>query len=209
MAAALLAAFAGAVTAASAGAAVLATDEPCYLPGQQMIVAGQGFAPSAPVQVASGGVLATPTADAAGSFQASAAAPALPFSTPSARSLALTATDGTTSATVRIRVANLAALHSPRSPSQPQSRVRWRISGLRPGARVYAHYVHAGREQRRVSFGRMPERCSVLRKRIAMLPVDHPAAGRWRIQIDTRARYSPRTRRSLVEFGTVGRRIVG
>src|SRR4051794_25581071 len=165
----VVAAFGGA--AASADAAVIATNAPCYLSNGPMVIAGQGFAAGAPVQVESPGVFAAPTADAAGNFQASTTAPVLPFPTPGVRSFTLNASDGTNTASVGFRVTTFASAHAPRVPAKPQSVVRWRISGLRPRARVYAHYVHGGRQQRRVSFGRMPETCGVLRKRIAMIPV--------------------------------------
>jgi hypothetical protein len=139
----------------------------------------------------------------------SATAPVLPFSTPGVRSYTLTATDGTNTATTRIRVTSFDAAHTPRVPSKPSSNVRWRIAGLPPGARVYAHYVHGGKQQRRVSLGRMPKRCGVLRKRLRMIPISNPATGKWRIQIDTRKRYSARTSPKFVETGSVTRRIVG
>ena len=195
--------------AASADAAVIATNAPCYLSNGPMVIAGQGFAAGAPVQVESQGVFAAPTADAAGNFQVSTTAPVLPFPTPGVRSFTLNASDGTSTASVRFRVTTLVSVHTPRVPSTPQSAVRWRISGLRPGARVYAHYVHGGRQQRRVSFGRMPKVCGVLSKRLAMIPIGHPAAGKWRIQIDTRKRYSAKTRGKFVETGTVTRRLAG
>jgi len=213
------AAFAGAttavavtVTAAAAGsaaAAAVATNSPCYLSDAPMLVAGQGFTPGAPVQVESHGVFAAPTADAAGSFQVATTAPTLPFITPGVRAYTLTASDGTNTASVPLRVTTFASAHTPRSPSRPQTVVRWRVSGLRPGARVFAHYVHHGRQQRRVFFGRMPKPCGVVSKRLAMVPFAHPAVGRWRIQIDTRKRYSARTKVKFVETGTVTRRIAG
>ena len=195
--------------AASADAATIATNAACYLTGTPMTIAGQGFTPGATVSIESPGLFSAPVADAAGSFQATSSAPALPFSGPGVRTFTLNAGDGTNTAAATVRVTSFAARHRPLVPSKPQTSVRWRVSGLRPGARVYAHYVHGGKQQRRVSFGRMPKPCGVLKKRLAMIPVASPATGKWRIQIDMRKRYSPKTSPKFVETGTVTRRVVG
>jgi hypothetical protein len=195
--------------AASADAATIATNAPCYLTGSPLTIAGQGFTPGATVTIESQGLFSAPVADAAGSFSAASTAPTLPFTRPGVKTYTLNAGDGTNTASTKIRVTSFKAQHRPRVPSKPQSNVRWRVSGLRPGARVYAHYVHGGKQQRRVSFGRMPKRCGVLEKRLRMIPIAHPATGKWRIQIDTRKRYSAKTKPKFVERGTVTRRIVG
>jgi hypothetical protein len=172
-----------------------------------MAVTGQGFAAGAPISIESTSPLGAATADGAGAFQFTTPAPVLPFSTPGVQTFTLTAGDGTNSAQTTVRVTTFAGDHVPSLPPRPGTRVRWRVSGFAPGARVYAHYVHGGREVRRVSFGRMPSPCGVLAKRVPMLPVANPATGRWRIQIDTRRRYGSDTPIRLVETGVVSRRV--
>src|SRR3954464_11085659 len=109
-----LAALDAAGTASGRAAAGIATDAPWYLPNTPMTVAGQGFAPTAPVQVESNGVFASATTDAAGNFSIATTAPILPSPTPGVRAFTLTGSDGTNSATAAIRVMAFAAAHTPR-----------------------------------------------------------------------------------------------
>jgi hypothetical protein len=197
----------GARAAAPAGAATVATDAPCYTSGAAMGVAGQGFGAGAPVSVEASGLFGSTPADAVGAFQLITRAPLLGTTAPAVRTFALTASDETTSAQTGFRVTNFAAAHTPSAPPRPSTVIRWRVAGFAPGARVYAHYVHGGRQQARAGLGRMPRTCGVLRKRLALIPISSPASGRWRIQLDTHKRYSARTRAKLVETGNVTRRI--
>lgn len=191
-----------------ASAARVATDASCYLARSAMAVAGQGFTPSAPLTltVAVGRRERTEaiTADPAGTFSTELRAPTLTPSKPMVRRVTVRATDGTISARRRLRVTTFAADTKPTARTVDQV-VTWRVTGFPPRARVWAHYVHGGREVRRMSFGRMPKRCGVLRKRIRQLPITSPAAGRWRIQLDTRKRYRAKTRLKIVRTGRVTR----
>jgi hypothetical protein len=193
-----------AVAPAVAGAAAIATDAPCYLTTGPMTVAGQGFAPGLPVNIQSSGLFGTGTADAAGNVSIATTAPVL-ASTPAVQVFTLTGSDGTNTAQTTFRVSSFAASHG--SAARPSSRVRWSVAGFAPGSRVYAHYVHGGRQARRVSFGRMPKVCGVLHKTLAVLPISNPARGGWRIQLDTRKAYSARTTIKIVSHGTVTRRV--
>jgi hypothetical protein len=191
---------------AVASAAAIATDAPCYLSTGAMTVAGQGFAPGLPVNVESSGLFGTGTADAAGNVSIATAAPVL-SSAPDVKVFTLTGSDGTNTAQTTFRVSSFAASHGP--ASRPSSRVRWSVAGFAPGRRVYAHYVHGGRQAKRVSFGRMPNVCGVLHRTLAVLPISNPARGRWRIQLDTRKAYSAKTTIKLVTGGTVSLRVAG
>ncbi len=192
---------------APAGAATLTTDGSCYRTSTQITATGQGFAPGAPVTVQGRGVFGSATADAAGSFQVPLRSPVLPYIGPGARTVTLTASDGTNTGQARIRVTNFAVRSQPRSPSRPGQQVRWVISGFAPGARVWAHYVHGGRQQARVALGRMPKGCGTLRHRLRLIPLSNPAYGRWTIQFDTHKRYSRSTKDKLSISGRIYRRV--
>lgn len=204
----LLGGAAALLLAAPAGAATVATDKPCYLETEPMAVAGQGFAPGTVADVQGAGVFGSTPVDAAGNFGLQTAAPALGTTKPTVRRVTLTASDGVNAAEATIRVSTFRADTKPRA-RRPGTVVKWRVSGFPAGAKVWAHYVHGGKQQRRVSFGRMPNNCGVLTRRLRQLPIDDPARGKWRIQLDTKKRYSAKTPLKLVMTGTVTSRVVG
>jgi hypothetical protein len=189
---------------APASAATLGTDARCYLSGGAVGVAGQGFAPGAPVTVQRGAQSVPVTADPSGAFVAEIGAPLLDPARAVVGRFAVTASDGAASARRRLRVTTFQATTKPLA-TRPGQVVTWRVAGFRPGARVWAHYVHGGRQVRQALFGRMPRRCGVLRKRIRQLPIANPASGRWRIQLDMRKRYRPTTAIKIVKRGRVTR----
>lgn len=195
------------ITAAPAGAAVVATNAPCYLTQSQMAIGGQGFAPGAPISAEGMGLFGSTTADASGAFSLTTTAPLLPFTHPGAKTYTVTAGDGTTAAQTTFRVTNFAARTKPRSPRKPGTTVRWTVSGFAPGSHVYAHYVHHGHQRRRVSFGHMPRTCGTLHRTLRMLPIADAPTGRWRIQLDNRRRYRTSTSPKLVVTGTVYRHL--
>lgn len=201
-----LAALAAGVLAApeSASAASLGTNARCYFSEATVAVAGQGFMPVSSVTLRRGAQAVTATTDAAGVFSAEVRAPRLDRALAVVRRFAVTASDGTFSARRVVRVTTFAATTRPPA-RRPGDVVTWRVTGFAPGARVWAHYVHDGRQVRRVLFGRMPRPCGVLRERIRQLPITNPATGRWKIQLDTRKRYRAGTRVKIVRRGRVTR----
>jgi hypothetical protein len=178
--------------AGPAPAATIVTGVPCYRDGGEISIAGEGFIPGALVTVSGTGIAGQAFADGSGTVQLTASAQPLHAAGPAVRTVNLIATDGTTTVHASVRITNFTFAITPavRRPSTP---VRWAVSGFDDATRVYAHYVHDGRERRRVLFGRMPSPCSVLHARVPMLPVAHPEPGRWIIQLDNQPRYRPTT----------------
>lgn len=200
---ALAALIAGAAVApTTAAAATIVTGTGCYPAGGPITVAGQGFAAGALVTLSGPGVRGRAFANSTGQVEIVAAADPLATTAPVAEAITLTASDGTTAAQTVVRLTNFTFSIAP-PVRRPQTPVRWRISGFAPGARVYAHYVHEGREQRSVGFGRMPARCSILRAHLPMLPIAAPAPGRWIIQLDGQPRYRADTTPHLRLTGTI------
>ncbi|MCW3007450.1 MAG: hypothetical protein JWP17_2076 [Solirubrobacterales bacterium] len=194
-----------AAAASPAAAATIVTGTGCYPTGGDISVAGQGFAPGSLVTVTGPGVEGRAFADSSGNVQVMAAGQPLSTRVPIARAITLTASDGAAAAQTMVRVTNFTFSIAP-AVRHPDTPVRWRVSGFAPRDRVYAHYVHAGRERRRVLLGRMPSPCSILRAQVPMLPIQHPARGRWTIQLDASPRYHADTSPRLRLAGTIRRR---
>lgn len=201
-AAALGAAFA---SASPASAAAIVTGAPCYRDASDVSIAGEGFDPGSLVTVTGTGIGGRAFADGDGHVQLTAIAQPFRGRAPNVRAVVLTATDGTVTAQTTVRVTNFTFSIMP-TVRRPQTLVHWAISGFDDGALVYAHYVHDGREQRRILFGQMPTPCSILRARVPMLPIRLPDPGRWTIQLDGAARYTPTTLPRLRLSGTIRRR---
>jgi hypothetical protein len=192
-------------SASAADAAIIVTGANCYAADGDVSIAGEGFEPGALVTVKGTGIAGQAFADASGNVQVSATAQPFRGSRPDVRSVTLTAFDGTTTAQTTVRLTNFTFAITPPA-RRPQTLVHWTISGFAPGERVYAHYIHEGREEKRVLFGRMPSPCSVLRARVPMLPIADPDPGRWIIQLDIAPRYSPSTLPRLRLSGRIRRR---
>jgi hypothetical protein len=198
-AAALGAAFA---SASPASAAAIVTGAACYRDDSDVSIAGQGFSPGSLVTLTGTGIGGRSFADSEGNVQMTAVAQPFRGRGPNVRAVVLTATDGTVTAQTTVRVTNFTFSITP-TARRPRTLVHWAISGFDDGAPVYAHYVHAGREQRRILFGQMPTPCSILRARVPMLPIRVPDPGRWIIQLDNAERYSPTTLPRLRLTGTI------
>jgi hypothetical protein len=188
-----------------ASTATIAPASSCVIAGSVVAVAGAGFAPGSTVTVSGDGVGGSAIAGADGAVRGTAGTTAPSRVTPLARAVVLTATDGTATAQATLRLTTFTFSVAP-AAREPTARVTWRVSGFTAGSTVYAHYVHEGHQRRRVRFGRMPDPCGVLRKRVAMLPLADPPAGRWRIQLDGRRAYRATTTPRLRLDGRILRR---
>jgi hypothetical protein len=196
---------AGLALASPAPAATIVTGASCYRDDGDISIAGTGFTAGALVTVDGPGISGRAFADGTGNVDLTALARPFRGPGPDVRAVVLTATDGSVTTQTTVRVTNFTFAITP-TVRRPQTLVHWAISGFDDATRVYAHYVHAGHEQRRILFGRMPTPCSVLRARVPMLPIAVPDPGRWIIQLDNVARYSPATLPRLRLTGTIRRR---
>ncbi len=176
---------------ATAGAATLATDRPCYIESQPMGITGTGWPAGAPWDVASEQVFDFGTTDAAGSFTTTnESAPIIPAFDTKVRTFTLTGQTGDqTLATTRFRVVNF--LVKPKSSSgAPTGTTSWGFSGFLPGKAIYVHVKRGKRTwTQRAGTGSRP--CGTLRTRLRRLPAV-PAGqirdGRYRVFVDNRKR---------------------
>jgi hypothetical protein len=158
----------------------------------KMTVNGQGFTPGDTVDVSGGGVFATATVAANGTFTTTTGGPQTSFIGPGVRAFTLQAMGemGGQTATAKGLVTNLAASARP-GHAKPGHKVHWFFSGLRSGREVFGHYLIAhGRRLRvfrTIRFGRAHGPCGVLRTRQVLVPGKR--VRNFTVQIDDSRRY--------------------
>jgi hypothetical protein len=194
-AAAVLTAGALPLTAASgAPRPVLHVDRGCYLVGQNVKIAGSGFAPARTFDVAIDGIdFGQSTTNAAGAFSSSLIPGGL------GAGLAqyvhhLDATDGTTSAATRFTVSRRAGARFLSASGNPHTlRAPFEVWGfsLAGGRRsIYLHYVApSGRARRSYGLGTTAGQCGYLRTRTRRVFPFSPSVGTWTLQVDTSPLY--------------------
>jgi hypothetical protein len=89
----------------------------------------------------------------------------------------------------------------------PNAVTTWEFANFKPGRWIYGHFRFKGTTQRTIRFGRAGEApCGQLSVRARRVPVPRLHAGRWRLQIDQRKRYSIKTKpRFVVKFSLMRR----
>ena len=188
-----LLAIAACAVPASANAATLAPGKPCFGDGDPITLGGTGYTPGRQVTVAadgrqfSGGLTATATGTIAGRL--------LPFAPVPGRTQrpVFTATDTANPANVAQTVITRARLRVTVSPANasPRRVRRFRARGFTSGTTLYRHITRG----RKVSNGRMARlrgACAEtsVRKRLFR---KNAKSGTYRVQFDTRRRYSSST----------------
>jgi hypothetical protein len=174
------------------------------LGGEPIVVTGSGFTPNGLVTIAANGrTLGDPAADAAGNFTGTYR----PTVARGAEVKNLTATDQTNpaiTAAVRLQVSALTVNLKPKR-GRPNRRFRIGARGFTTGRRLYAHIVRGGRVRRTVRIGRLKGPCHKLsaRRRLFRRNV---GTGLYRIQFDSKRRYSKKTKVKIVRGFEVTRR---
>lgn len=184
---------AAATVPATAGAATLTTDLPCYLEQQPMTITGSGFTAGGSWSVSAEQLFDFGTADAAGNFvSTNETAPIIPKITTKPKTFTLTGKDGdAVVATTTFRVVNF--LVKPASTNgKPTGTTRWNFSGFLPGKAIYFHVRKGGRTwTQKAGKGSAP--CGTLKTRLRRLPAV-PASqisfGTYKIAVDNRKRYT-------------------
>jgi hypothetical protein len=186
---------AAAPRAAQAAPARVTVGARCYAVGAKVKVAGSGFAAASPYDISVDGIdfgqsLTSPT----GTFAAAFAPGGLGAGQAQLAEL-LTASDGTTTATVAYTVTRrTGALFVPGTGSSPRRAVPFQVWDFAPtGAEVpvYLHYVAPnGTSTHSVKLGTTTGQCGALSTaKRALFPFD-PGTGTWTLQFDTSSRYS-------------------
>ena len=189
-----------AVAAAQASAATLSTSAPCYVISNgrpQIDVLGTGFTPGDTIQITGTGVSGSTVAGTDGSINLITPGPTLPFMGPGQRTYTLQAQDQTAPsgvlASTPMTVANLSVDTVP-GTAAPARRVTWRFSGFLPGRTIFIHYLHGGKVQARMAFGKARGPCGTLKARDRLYPGGQPRFSSYRVVFDQVQRYTTRAR---------------
>ena len=171
--------------------AALKTDLDCYQQSRQVTVAGSGFAPGATFNVLRNGrEIGTGTVGADGSISGTFSSGRL-ASRVAERTITISVTDGTNTATARFRVTRFLATFVPRH-ANPLDTVRFSVFGFGYGALVYIHYLRpSGSVARTVRLGKARGPCGKIPRSAArrLFPF-RPSRGTWRLQFDTQPTYA-------------------
>jgi hypothetical protein len=189
------------VAAAQASAATISVAQACVVNadpavGSPMVVTGAGFTPGDSIDLSTptGDAFGTATADVSGDFSVQMSAPTLPTVNPAAAAFALGATDetdGVTTASTTINVANLAVATNP-AQAKPTKKVTWTFSGFTSGAEIYAHYLHGKKVTATTKFGRATGACGLLKTKAKFYP-GKAKYGSYNVQVDDSRHYSSKS----------------
>ncbi len=203
---------------AQASAAEIRVDRDCYADpsdrADTVRLTGTGFTPNAAYQVTLDGQPLTGgngQTDAAGNLSGRFVAPSIGSVSRIARQhrFRLGVQQGANQPVIVFTVSRLFAAFRPSTGDPSTLRVRFSLYGfsLQGATRppVYVHYVGpTGRVARTERLGSATQACGSLRTaRRRLFPFD-PRRGAWRLQFDTRKRYTRGTPRSSFLFYTVG-----
>jgi hypothetical protein len=202
-----------AVPAGVAQAAVIKDlDNQCFIGGDTVPIEGSGFTAFAQVTITvSEGRGVITTANSAGQIRTSVKAPAATGDAVAPRSFTVTATDGSNPGNVVPAISMFVTRTRPASNApvegNPNAVTTWEFANFKPGRWIYGHFRFKGTTQRTIRFGRAGEApCGQLSVRARRVPVPRLHAGRWRLQIDQRKRYSIKTKpRFVVKFSLMRR----
>jgi hypothetical protein len=206
LAAAIAAAASALAIPAAAQAAVLhPLNDRCFKPNDSVRIQGDGFVPGSTVTVTvTEGPVAQKVADATGTVVVRVPAPRVTGSAVAPRSFTVTATDsaGNTASAVSMFVTRTRPASNAPVEGNPNAVTTWEFANFKPGRWIYGHFRFKGTTQRTIRFGRAGEApCGQLSVRARRVPVPRLHAGRWRLQIDQRKRYSIKTKpRFVVKF---------
>jgi hypothetical protein len=190
-AAAILAAPAAANAAALAGAPAKA----CYRAGEEVALNGSGYTPNQGVTITSDGkTLGSSLADPAGNFSGK-----LTVGVPSGEKIKTYAgtdqSNPANTAAVQLRVSAVTVNLKPKN-GRPDRRFKIGARGFTTGKRLYAHVVK-GKFRRTVKVGRLKGPCHKITARKRLFP-SNIATGLYRVQFDSKRRYSKKTKVKVV-----------
>jgi hypothetical protein len=189
------------VPASAAASGSLSFSAPCFYVGNNITALGSGWTPNAQISLTANNprLSATVKADRVGGFSSSFVAPDLPGQGPLVRHVTTTATDArshdkTTASFYLVQPAVDANLNGP-----SHSVVQWTIAGFTGGKTVYGHWVLHGHERKRLTMGKVPGACGLVRHRAPRIPV-RAVVGTWTAQFDTSRTYRASTPNVAVEI---------
>lgn len=191
--------------AATAAAASVTVAKRCDVPGAKAPLTARGFAPRAPLTVTvDGRVLryadgSLPSTDASGGYRNAFYAPAL-RAAQTQRRVAVSASDGASSARTSFTLTKPTGGGFSPSHGDPRTlKVRFSVWGFRlhgeRNARTYLHWIAPNGQVRATApLGTTGGDCGALRTRPRRIFPFPAQTGRWRLVIDTHARYRAHAR---------------
>lgn len=189
----------GSALAAAASAATVTADKACYVDtgtaaGTPMTITGAGFGAGDSIEISGGTVLANGTADSAGSFSITTAAPEFALKYPT-QSTVLTVTDtnaangAQTTTTLMVEAANLEVTTQPTSVKNiAKTKVTYIFSGFTPGKRIYGYYMRK-KVVAKSAFGRAAGPCGTLTQKALLFPGGHPKNDQYKVTFESSSRY--------------------
>lgn len=206
------AAILAAPAAASAAAVSISPTKSCYRSGEGISFAGTGYTPNStvslfsdgkPINDSTTGQPARPPTDAVGSFGPGTLTPALRHGQ---KVKTYTATDDSNpaiTASGQLLVSALTVNLKPKK-GRPDRRFKIGARGFTTGKRLYAHIVK-GKFRRTVKIGRLKGACHKLTARKRLFP-SNIATGVYRVQFDSKRKYSKKTKVKVLRGFQVTRR---
>jgi hypothetical protein len=188
-----------ALLAPTASAATLTPLSPCtrYVESRPPLptlgLRTDGWAPGAALTFKVGGkVVGMGTTDASGAFATTGAQFAPPAPDGNFQTTTLTAEDGAGGVVSSpLNVVRL-AIDVP-AKARPTTRVRYRVFGFRPNAKLYLFIRRAGKVKGRFALGRPQGECGRLIKRMRYMPLRSWTTGRYEYWASNDARFSTQT----------------
>ena len=185
---------------AAAEAATLEAARTCYANNSQVRLVGTGFAPDSPIEFSVNGQRLERLVNSDETGRVAVVYEPPPVSRQ--RRFVLTATDPqetSASETVYVTPAPAVRTSSRRSDDVRTWTAVFKLTGFLRG-RAYLHWINPrGRLKKTARLGRLRGPCGQLRTgERRVMPFRNPQFGNWRLQFDTRRRYSRSTERKFV-----------
>lgn len=177
---------------ATASAASLSVNKPCYGPGEKIAFSGTGFTPNGEVALSvSGRQLGVTTANGVGEIAPSTGAPVIKAKRRVDIYTAVDQTDLSVVAGIPVHVSSLNVKVTPKN-GNPAKAKRIVARGFTSGNVLWAH-VRRGKAKRNVKIGKLKGACKALDVKRKLFPTD-AKDGLYNVSFDTKRTYSAKTR---------------
>lgn len=182
-----------AASAAQAASLQVTPSQPCYPAGSELQMVGTGYTPNGAVNITSDGTpIGNASTDFTGAFGVELTVGLAAGVNDKVKTYAATdQVNPSITASVPLRITATDVVVSPKS-GKPGRRFRIRARGFFTGPRLYAHVRKGRRYRKNVKIGRLKGACHKLRARKRLIKRGG-GTGTYRIQFDTKRRYSSKT----------------
>jgi len=194
---------------ASASAADVTVDQPCYAENRPIGVAGSGYTPSSIATLTLDGTTSSADTDATGAFSTSLTAPTTTLGHPGAQQYTLSTrdVDSGAEASTTIMVAKLGVDAVP-ATAKPHSRITWFFGGFPSQKAIYGHWRFGGKTRANHRMGQPQGPCGVLKAKARQIEASKIRFGTWTVQFDHNRGYDkyakPRVTVKINVFRTFG-----